>query len=331
MLRTRGECSLPGMGTLKLRKTSAQIKEGHISAPNWSLDWTSNSQLKQDALLERIMQEENLNAEDAHKALTQWLEQVQAGAKTAQGYSLEGLGIFLFEKGQWAFKSGLEKWRVKEAKWKKAVAETETVTETGAVTDKEAETEAESTEGGVGVGETVRVGVDDGESNGGGDPENVSNNNTTLWVVVISLLLLIGAGFFYWNSQQNTNQEPIDEVTEPAPMPVPEPVSMDTASILNNTDSLQTTSDSASTIATPTTTNASGTYDIVVFKYNNQARAEKQVAKYLRNGNVSRMVASVDSQYLVIIQAQTTQPDTAKIVDSIRAFFNPKGRLYILK
>ncbi|MBU3677463.1 MAG: hypothetical protein FGM54_09855 [Chitinophagaceae bacterium] len=68
ILRSRGECALPGMGTLKLRKTSAQIKEGHISAPNWSLDWTPNSQLKQDALLERIMQEENLNAEEANMA-----------------------------------------------------------------------------------------------------------------------------------------------------------------------------------------------------------------------------------------------------------------------
>ncbi len=310
MLRSRGECALPGMGTLKLNKTSTQIKEGHISAPNWSLEWTPNAQLQHDALLERIVQEENLNADDANKALTQWLEQVQAGAKTAQGYSLEGLGIFLFQKEQWAFKSGLEKWRVKEVKWEKAETETERVGET------------------VGVGETERV----GESTEGRQDEIVSNNNTTLWIVVISLLLLIGAGFFYWNSQQNTIEVPVEDVQAPATTPTPVPISIDSATLSNNTnDSLQTTNDSTGSPVTSKTTKAAGTYDIVVFHYNNQARAEKQVAKYMRNGNVSRVVASADSQYLVIIQAQTTQPDTAKIIDSIRAFFNPKGRLYILK
>lgn len=148
------------------------------------------------------------------------------------------------------------------------------------------------------------------------------NSNNTWLYIALALLMLILAGGLYWYNQNNANEpktEPAENITQPV---VDTPSTMSTPSTTTNT---------ADTVTTPSTTGDSNRYDVVVYQYSSEQRAQKQANKFLRNLNDSRVVLGADSQYLVIIRAVTTQTDTQRVVDSIRCFFNPKGRLYILK
>jgi hypothetical protein len=143
-----------------------------------------------------------------------------------------------------------------------------------------------------------------------------------LLYIALGLLILVLAGGLFWYNQ---NKQSLPETTMPEPTTPPMPVVDTVKTDTTQTDTLQAISKA------PGTSNDSNHFDVVVYRYNAEATAQKQVNKFTRNGNNSRVVRSADSQYLVVIRAVTTQTDTLRVVDSIRCFFNPKGRLYILK
>lgn len=147
-----------------------------------------------------------------------------------------------------------------------------------------------------------------------------SANNNTLLYIALGLLILVLAGGLYWYNQNN---QLLPETTKPSQGArlVMDTVKTDTAL----TDTQQAISNA------PVTSSDSNRFDVVVYRYNTEATAQKQVNKFTRNGNNSRVVPTADSHYLVVIRAVTVQTDTQRVVDSIRCFFNPKGRLYILK
>jgi hypothetical protein len=149
-----------------------------------------------------------------------------------------------------------------------------------------------------------------------------STSNNTLLYIALGLLILVLAGGLFWYNQ---NKQSLPETTMPEPTTPPMPLVDTVKTDTTQTDTLQAISKA------PGTSNDSNHFDVVVYRYNAEATAQKQVNKFTRNGNNSRVVRSADSQYLVVIRAVTTQTDTLRVVDSIRCFFNPKGRLYILK
>lgn len=311
MLRQRGECPLPGMGTLHLEMKAAQVESNQIVAPKVHIRWTSNADLKNTTLIDWIAQEGNVSNENASFLLEQWLLAIKEAAQTPAGYNLEGLGVFRFQQTSWLWENYLNQYPTPPARW-----ENNKTIDTQSSETKQNDTEASNTPAEPGI-------VSDTE------PHN--NNQKTLWIIAISLLLLIGAGFLYWNNQPNTSNEEVESSIPNTPA-IDNPTSIVDSPTSLETDSLEISNrNNADTTSIPSNTHQTGTYDVVVYQYNNLARAEKQSAKYSRNGNISKVVTTADSQFLVVIQAQTTQTDTARIVDSIRSFFNPKGRLYILK
>ena len=155
------------------------------------------------------------------------------------------------------------------------------------------------------------------------DAEEIVNDSNNTWLyIALALLLLTLAGGLYWYNQNNAI-EPQAEPNEISTPPVIDTTPIDT--------SATTKIDTTATATMPATSGDSNRYDVVVYHYSSEQRAQKQAKKFVRNLNDSWVVLGADSQYLVIIRAVTTQTDTQRVVDSIRCFFNPKGHLYILK
>jgi len=73
-----------------------------------------------------------------------------------------------------------------------------------------------------------------------------------------------------------------------------------------------------------------GTYKVALFTFSTEAQAQAKATKLSKYGNQASVTMLDSSHYVVALEAVQAQGDTAKLVDSLRKFFNPKGNVYIL-
>lgn len=168
--------------------------------------------------------------------------------------------------------------------------------------------------------------------------------NKTNWmkiaIPVIALGLLGIAGFFGYNYYKNnivTNIEPTENVEIPAVKVDTISNAIDTASTIQQADTIQrdttvvATQSSIDTMTKPTQPVAVGKeFKVSVFSFDNEASATAKVNKLNGYGNKASVVNS-NGQFIVMLLASNPSNDTTKIVDSLRRFFNPKGQVHIIK
>ncbi len=297
-LQTEGRCALPQWGVLRLVKQAAQWQQDVLLAPQSRIEWEENKQTS-NLWLSRLANETNIELSTLENSYNEWLKHVQQAIIVTNEYNLAQLGT-------WQAQNNTIRWNTSNlfdagppVAWPSGL-------QLPANTNEPVEPKVEPVE-------------DDTISQ-----EPTSSNN--LIYIAIGLLVLMLAAGFYWFNQNNSNTETIDSSQQEITTPPPTATTPADSIPANNTDTV-----SSNSPITSTSVGDSNRYDVVVYSYSNEQRAQKQVNKFVRNGNDSRVVRSADSQYLVVIRAVTMQPDTQRVVDSIRSFFYPKGRLYILK
>lgn len=106
-----------------------------------------------------------------------------------------------------------------------------------------------------------------------------------------------------------------------------------TAKIENNTNNVSPVKDSI-TVSQNTTpisnTSTPALHKVALYETTLQANAEAKSAKWKKYGNMTEVIAS-DNNFIVCILASHPQNDTTLLIDSLRRFFNPKGKPYIMK
>jgi hypothetical protein len=295
-LQREGRCAIPHWGVLRCVWQSAQWNNNKLRAPQQNLLWEHNAQTS-NLLLSQIATDTQTELPLVKKAYAVWLKHLEETLDANLPYKLAELGTWSKQNNTVTWESNVLFQNNTEVSWPSGLS----------IPNNENEPET--------LPEEVS--------------EEPSTQNNTLLYVALGLLILILAGGLFWYNQnkQSEANTPITETTTlQEPRPRVDTVKTNTVqSDTVKTDTLQTTSNA------PLTSNDSNRYDVVVYRYSTEAKAQKQANKFTRNGNNSSVVRSADSQYLVVIRAVTTQTDTQRVVDSIRCFFNPKGRLYILK
>ncbi len=71
-------------------------------------------------------------------------------------------------------------------------------------------------------------------------------------------------------------------------------------------------------------------YLVVLNHYSNQAAADRRTGFLTRNGNKVEAKMLDSMHYVVVMRMPYSAGDTTHVLDSLRRFFNPKGRVYIL-
>lgn len=155
-------------------------------------------------------------------------------------------------------------------------------------------------------------------------------NQSKMLIPIIAVLVLLLAAFFVYRYIANNHHE---STTEPQ------------SSILTPSTNSATnhTTDSASNSTTPSDTNQTnpqtapsspivsnnGLYKVATFTFNDSMTANAKVKKLISFNNKVEIVTK-DGKFLVVILASHPQNDTAKLVDSLRKFFNPKGQVFLI-
>ena len=298
-LQTEGRCALPQWGVLRLVHQAAEWKEDVLLAPKSSIEWEENKQTS-NLWLSRLANETNIDLNTLENSYKEWLNHVQQVIVVTNEYNLAQLGT-------WQHHNNTIRWNTSNLFDAGPAVTWPSGLQLPTVVKEPLEPKVEPVDGDTRVQEPTW-------------------SNNLLYIAIGLLVLLLAAGF-YWYNQNNAAPQIIEPTTQDDVAP-PVAVTAPADSVLvNNADT-----STASQQPTPlTSVGDSNRYDVVLYKYSNEQRAQKQVNKFVRNGNDSRVVRTADSQYLVVIRAVTMQADTQRVVDSIRSFFYPKGNLYILK
>lgn len=77
-------------------------------------------------------------------------------------------------------------------------------------------------------------------------------------------------------------------------------------------------------------TGPTGTWKVAVYTFRSEKEATRKAKKLTKNGNNAAVARTDSTHFLVTLEASHPQGDTARLVDSLRKFFNPKGKVYIL-
>lgn len=77
-------------------------------------------------------------------------------------------------------------------------------------------------------------------------------------------------------------------------------------------------------------TNTPALHKVALYETTLQANAEAKSAKWKKYGNMTEVITS-ENNFIVCILASHPQNDTTLLIDSLRRFFNPKGKPYIMK
>lgn len=142
-----------------------------------------------------------------------------------------------------------------------------------------------------------------------------SKNKVLLRFAVIGVVIMgiiFSIYYFIKNSDSTQTQNAITENTTDTPPPV-----FDSVAAVQN--------------ATPISNmNTPALHKVALYETTLQANAEAKSTKWKKYGNMTEVIAS-NNNFIVCILASHPQNDTTLLIDSLRRFFNPKGKPYIMK
>lgn len=137
-------------------------------------------------------------------------------------------------------------------------------------------------------------------------------------LLLVGLLALIGIGAYFGIRYMNSSSDSANA-----------DANIQSAEVTNSTTSTPPVMDTLASAPVPAVAPDSG-YVVVLNTYHAQAIADKRAAKLTANGNVVAVRALDSATFAVTMRAKVSPADTARMLDSLSAFFNPKG-VYILR
>ena len=301
-------CSLPGLGVFDLKKEGAQANASSetISAPVYKITFTPVGSID-DTFASFIATAENVSISNASNNIKEYCKNVKEELLKSGKYDIEFLGRFSLSNNKIIFHQSDDlDMGVEPAPLAPLVEKL-----------KAPETPANKPDYSYPPARTQR---------------DIPILKIAVPIVLV-VLLAVGAYFGYDYYQKNKDVTPVE-----ATIPEPGPVQVDTLATtivpdsLHRADSTNAATDtamqSASNSAAQTTPQAASFYKVAILSFENEAGANGKATKLKKYGNDASVVSN-NGRFFVVINASSN--DTTKLVDSLRRFFNPRGKVFIMK
>lgn len=318
-------CSLPGLGAFELKKQSASIENSSLNPPKYIVSFSPVGSID-DTFASFIASKENVSISNASNSIKAFCQEVKAETQKTGKFEIENLGRFSYQGGKLIFHQsedvnlGYEAIKVPEFKIAEPPASDTKVDYS--YTSKPSKPYYKKSNA---MGNIAKIGI------------------PVLLVSMLGVGAYFGYNYLKKNGSAANNSKSTEEIT-------PTIATVDTtqtntatdstSSIKDTTASAVVTTDTTSSANTPATSStptptpappaAANEYRVVVFSYDNEASANAKATK-LKSFNNKANVIQRGTSYLVTIDASSASNDTLKVRDSLRAWFNPKGNVYILK
>ncbi len=289
-------CSLPGLGSFELEKTSAAIhtKEGQITPAKFQIKFSPLGSID-DTFASFVANHENVSISNTSNNIKEYCRVVKEEIAQQGKFTIPNLGFLTMQNGKIAF--------------------------------------VQTDELDMGVAALPLPDIDANlkmNANKKLDFSYPAAHKTYKrkklsigkFVVPAILVLMLGVGCFvaYKYILENQKEEPSNAENAGLPLQKENVPVNDTASKL-----------SPSAPSQPTVNNGPNPmYKVATFTTTTMASANAKAAKWKKYGNLTE-VDSLNGNFIVSILASHPLNDTALLVDSLRRFFNPKGQVYILK
>ena len=313
-------CYLPNLGNFEVKKVSQSTDEQGETKAAYNVKFTFANGSIDDALANFIATNERISIANAANAIREFCTNTKTQIKEGQEIVIPGFGKFLERNGQPVF-----------------IAEQNVQVQTPVIPYFKQGAEpyvARQTEASISsIHETTKLKEPKSDDEIVIKPAKVNWSKVVLvfGVGIVLLGLIISAVWFLNNSkselEESTTQEAIIEQPEEATPPAV--IDSATTTIDTNATTIVTTDTTASTRgSTPVV--ADGTYKVAVRQYSDKAQAAKKVSQLTSFGNKAELYEKSATEFYVIIP-MSNAVDRTKGVDSLKRFFNPGGKVFVVE
>jgi hypothetical protein len=311
-------CSLPGLGTLQLNKEAAAKKGASIEPPVYNITFKNVGSID-DQLPHFIGLKENISTNNASNALSVFAKEVKEEIAEGRPFVIDGLGRFISNNGKLDFQqqSDLD---LGEFIQQLPAPPTPTVIATQNSTLNSAN-------------DTLKV-------NQQNNPKQSVSIGKILLPIGLIAALAVG-GYYAYNYM---NSKPVEAITDAASTTASvtdtatntAPVDTNTVAIAANDTNATSTAPNAvadtnkpAPVAAPVANGPA--MKVVIQTYKTEAEANKRVASLVKLSKAASMLKADSATYHVVISLPSTSNTPEKVVDSLRRFYNPGGKVFEVK
>jgi hypothetical protein len=323
-------CSVPGIGTLRLKKTYAESTGFGELVPTATTVVFEAINSVDDQFAHFIGMQENISSNNASNMLGKFGKAVKQQVLKGDAYVIEGLGKFVKKGDELGFEVN-NSFEIGE------------FVMTPPNPDKPAEFEHN------------KVSYTANEPTSGlkySSNDNVSTSSksavagSTKWLIpalLVTVLLAAGYGVFtYLNDQNNKNTKQevkTDEVTSPVTDTTTVPQATGDLPISAPDTSRAPIADTATKPATDTATASvpaapvfkGPALKVAILSFATQAAADAKCKKLVSYGNPCIVQQGDSTKWNVVVNLPSTDKPAEKVIDSLRRMFNPGGKVFAVK
>jgi nucleoid DNA-binding protein len=280
-------CYIHGLGNLELKKKPASYDGQALNAPSFEVTVSPTGSID-DGLANFIATNEQISISKAANALREFSTKSKVDLQKGEDVIIPSIGKFVWQNGRIGF--------VTDPHLKYTPPAIPTIKSAPhIVEEKKAEAKPIYT-----------------------PPTPVSKpkvnwSKIILAAAVLGLIVgIVGYGAYYINNRA-------EEVKEESPLPVDTTTTMPVPATVDSTIVVDTAAQSNVQMQ-----NGMLSFKVILRTYKDSVSANKQVKKYTSYGMTTEAVMK-DSAYHVVMPVTAPPTDTARIIDSLRRTYNPKG------
>jgi hypothetical protein len=322
-------CSVPGIGTLRLKKTYAESTGFGELVPTATHVVFEAINSIDDQFAHFIGMQENISSNNASNMLGKFGKAVKQQVLNGDVYVIDGLGKFIKKGDGFGF----------EPNSTFDVGEFVMVPPNP---DKPAEFEHN------------KVNYTANEPTSGlkySSNDNVTSSSKTnmggssKWLIPAGLVaLLMLGGFFLFNylNGQNNNKPKPEAPKEEVVAPIADtsilpaatgdlPINAPDTSRAPIADTTTKTANDTNTVAAVAPAFKGPALKVAILNFPNQAAADAKCKKLVSYGNPCIVQQGDSSKWLVVVNLPSTDKPADKVIDSLRKMFNPSGKVFAVK
>lgn len=312
-------CSLPGLGVFELKKSSATYGSGQteVENPSYIISFSPVGSID-DTFASFIASHENVSISNASNHIREFCNTVKDQVAKSGSYDIEHLGKISMLIGRLWFKQNSD-------------------LDLGYTPVPLPTIDAPPRQ-------TVTTANDYSYPPAPAAPPRRKKSGLPKFILIVLLLAGLAAGAYYgykyWKNRKDENskvniEEFIPQEDTACSTTVDSSMMMpniqDTTTDSNRSIPVDTMgSAKKDSISKPAIENSEKNYEVVIMSTPNETLAKNRSNSLNKLGHHTNVV-NKGTDYLVTISTVTPTKDTLALLDSIRRFFNPKGKVYILK
>lgn len=307
-------CTLPGLGTISLMRESARYSEKNhsIAPPAYRISYNPVGSID-DAFPNFVANNENVSIAKVSNEVIRFCEEVKQEIAQRGEYPLEGLGKFKKQEGRLIF------------------IQTEDINLGYVEQQFPVKEDSENKKAGQVREEVQKLAPDFKEIESAQASEKESTGSGLKYLLGLLLLLGLAAGVYFSYRYFSEKEGPVDYSTSAEQS---ENTSVGVEDTLGSSEqpSPEETPDSnrgieKNGVSQPV---SEGEYKVAVQSFADMNTAEARAKKLVSYGNKATTMSINEQNWLIIIASHPGN-DTTALKDSLRRFYNPGGKPFIVK